>query len=65
MNLRSPLLLWVLAGSLLTLGCGDSDKSVVAPPTPLKATCEGCHTDQANLQATVVAEQPVGDTGDG
>ena len=51
------LLALVLSGSLLA-GCSSDDDSPgvpgpVGPGPDAMATCEGCHTDEAMLKATV------------
>lgn len=58
------LLLVGVAGFALVLGgCSANDDEgddggIVDPPTGDMATCEGCHTSEAMLKATVEPEGP-------
>jgi hypothetical protein len=59
------LLLVGLAAFALALGgCSSSDDGdgddggIVDPPVGREATCEGCHTSEAMLKATVEPEGP-------
>lgn len=50
-----------------TVGCSSDDEGdLLQPPTEVRATCQGCHTDEAMLKATVepVAPNPES-TGEG
>lgn len=53
------LLLAVLLACFALTGCGDDDEpGVTDPETTQKATCEGCHTNEAMLQATALPDPP-------
>ena len=61
MNPRAGLALLLIAmlAFVALTGCGDDDEpGVVDPDASVTATCEGCHTDQAKLQATALPDPP-------
>ena len=57
------LLVGIAAIALALGGCSASDDDhgndggIVDPPLETTATCEGCHTDEAMLKATVEEEE--------
>ena len=61
MNRRvTSLLLLLAAFAFLALaGCSEEDEpGIVEPDADLRATCEGCHTSEANLRATALPDPP-------
>lgn len=62
-NKKLWLLLLVASAFAFALGgCSASDDDgndggIVDPPTGTEATCEGCHTSEAMLKATVEPDQ--------
>ena len=63
-NLWFVFLIIVAAFSLALGGCsssdddGGNDGGITDPPLDTIATCEGCHTSEAMLKATVEPEGP-------
>ncbi len=56
--MSNRILIWGFILVLLTIllvGCSDDPVDMQAPVLD-KSTCEGCHTDGAMLQATVVPD---------
>jgi hypothetical protein len=62
-NLWFAFLVLVAAFSLAFGGCSPNDDDgddggIINPPLDTVATCEGCHTSEAMLKATVEPEGP-------
>lgn len=56
MIIRLLLALLLLAGMV---ACSDDDEqSATMPDVATKATCEGCHTSETMLKATVAPDPP-------
>ena len=58
------LALALLVFTMVIAGCSD-DEPVVLPDATEKATCEGCHVDEAMLKATALPDEPVESEGEG
>lgn len=70
---RVPLALLLVLGLAMTamVGCSDDDEVIsgdpLAPPpsADVQLTCEGCHTSEAYLRATVVEDPGHGEEPEG
>ena len=62
MSTRGMLSLLIIAGVLFVglLGCSSDDEGIdmLEPGAEVRATCEGCHTSEAMLKATVLPDPP-------
>lgn len=64
-------LLMVLGLAMTMVGCSDDDEIIgsdpLAPPpsADVQLTCEGCHTSEAYLRATVVEDPGHGEEPEG
>lgn len=57
----------LIAGLALSMGCSEDPTAppVVPEVTVTKATCEGCHTSESMLRATVLPDPEVESEGEG